>query len=77
MSEEAWNETPETERPGPCAECKRLRTQGQAAGILQDWPWLGKVRAAQRKHRREEHGQDVAGPQTAEALHVRRPPLAS
>jgi hypothetical protein len=63
------------ERPGPCAECKRLRQQAQSAGVLHDWDWLEKVRTAQRKHRAKSHGQDARESLPAEVQRFRRPPV--
>lgn len=62
MSAAVHAETAEaTEPPGKCAECTRLRRQYQAAAVLRDWSWLGRVRAQQRKHLATHHRLTKAG----------------
>jgi hypothetical protein len=60
MSAAVWREPPDrSERPGPCAECARLREQGRAAVLSGDRPRLGDVRVMQAGHRADAHGQRV------------------
>jgi hypothetical protein len=45
------------ERPGPCAECARLREQARAAVLTGDRSRLSDVRVLQQRHRIASHGQ--------------------